>query len=345
MARFALFTLTLGATLVALPGCGGQPGSQAGAPTPVNGYEAFKPVLVSPTGIRLDPLPATPAQEERIRKADAALTASPNDVSLMFEAAQAREAVWRYNESTDLYTRALKLAPNDYRLYLNRAHRVIRLRRFDLAQQDLQRSVALDPYGFNSAYLLALTYYLTGEFGKAADEYGRCMALATDADALALAAAGKVPGDPRSCMSIATDNATKVAITAWRYRALRRAGRDEEAARLLESVPEGLDFSQTASTYAESTIKPDFENRHYYATLLMYRGLKPEAEVLDRKTYGEQWSTVAYAVAVWRLINGDRAGALALFKEITAEPYWARFGHVAAETDLIRLEKTIPEEQ
>ena len=171
------------------------------------------------------------------------------------------------------------------------------------------------------------------------------MALATDSKALALAAAGKVPGDPRSCMSIATDNATKVAITAWRYRALRRAGRDAEATRLIESIPLGLDFSQTASTYADSTIKPDLENRHYYATLLMYRGLKPEGDVLDRKAYKEQWSTVAYGVAVWRLINGDRDGAGALLNEIVAEPYWARFGHVAAEADLLRLGNTQPKPQ
>ena len=47
---------------------------------------------------------------------------------------------------------------------------------------------------------------------------------------------------------------------------------------------------------------------------------------------------LAYGVAVWRLVEGDRDGAVALLREIVEEPYWARLGHVAAEADLIRLE-------
>jgi tetratricopeptide (TPR) repeat protein len=293
--------------------------------------------LVSPLGKPLDPLPATAEQEERIRQADARLAADPPSVDLMIEAALAREAVWRYRESTELYTRALEIAPDDYRLYLNRAHRTLRLRLFDWALADLERAKALDPYGFNTAYLLGFTHYVRGEFSRAADEYGRCMALAEDQAALALAAAGEVPGDPRSCMQIASDNASRVAITAWRYRALRRAARLDEGTRLLESVPPDLDLSGAASGYAGSTIKPDLENIHYYETLLFYRGQRSEKQILDRGRWAEQWSTVAYGVAVWRLIQGDQAGAVALMEEIVAEPYWARLGHVAAEADLVRL--------
>lgn len=32
-----------------------------------------------------------------------------------------------------------------------------------------------------------------------------------------------------------------------------------------------------------------------------------------------------------------RERALDLMRQVVAEPYWARLGHVAAETDLIRL--------
>jgi tetratricopeptide (TPR) repeat protein len=333
--------LVLGVTLplcLLSAGCGGAtPDQPAGAP-PTRGAFALPATLVSPLGSPLDPLPATAEQEERIRQADALLAADPRSVDLMVEAALAREAVWRYRESTELYTRALEIAPDDYRLYLNRAHRTLRLRLFDWALADLQRAKALDPYGFNTAYLLGFTRYVMGDFSQAADEYGRCMDLAQDQAALALAAAGKVPGDPRSCMAIATDNASRVAITAWRYRALRRAGRLDEASRLLEAVPPDLDLSGAASGYAASTIKPDLENIHYYETLLFYRGQRTEQQILDRQKWAEQWSTVAYGVAVWRLIQDDRAGAMALMQEVVAEPYWARFGHVAAEADLVRLE-------
>lgn len=294
-------------------------------------------VLVSPTGIRLEPLQPTPEQAARVRRADDALGRDPANVDLIIQAALAREDVWRYTEAAALYGRAVALAPGDYRPYLGRAHRILRLRQFDQALADLNRAAALDPYGFNTAYLRGLVHYLTGDFDKSADEYGRCMALATDPAALALATQGRVPGDPRHCMMIASDTQTRVAITAWRYRALRRAGRDQEAAHLLATIPEGLTLSAGPSDqYASSLIKPD-DNTHYYLLLLFYRGLRTEADLLDRQRFGPQWSTAAYGVAAWHLVEGRRERALALLREIVAEPYWARLGHVAAETDLIRL--------
>ncbi len=294
-------------------------------------------VPTSPLGVALEPRPETDEQTERIRRADEALAANPNDIDLTIEAALAREEVWRYDEAVALYTDAMELAPDDYRLYLGRAHRLIRLRRFEQALEDLNRAAELDAYGFNTAYLRGLLYYVTGRFDEAADEYGRCLALSEDEEALALASAGEVPGDPRHCMVVATDDRSRVALTMWMYRALRRAGRDEEAARLLESVPEGLTLSDGPTSYEASTIKPG-SNQHYYQTLLMYRGLLEEEQILDREKLQGQWSTVAYGVAVWHLVEGRREKAVTLLREIVDEPYWARLGHVAAEADLIRLE-------
>ncbi len=292
---------------------------------------------LSPLGIPMIPQEATADEAERIRRADEALAADPDSVDLLIEAALAREDVWRYKEAIELYTKGIVVAPDDYRFYLGRAHRLIRLRRFTEALDDLNRSFERDPYGFNTAYLRGLVHYLQGDFEAAANEYGRCMALARDEDALELVANDKVPGDPRHCMLNATDDRTRVAITVWRYRALRRAGRDEEAARLLESVPEGLVLTDPgADEYQGSIIKPD-SNEHYYRTLLFYKGYLTEAEILDKEELGGQWSTVAYGTAVFHLVEGRKEQAVTLLQEISSEPYWARLGHVAAETDLIRL--------
>ncbi len=287
----------------------------------------------------LAPLQPSQAQAERIRRADHALSLDPKNVYLILEAAFAREDVWRYAEAVELYGRGLEIAPNDYRLYLGRAHRLIRLRQFDAALDDLDRAVELDPYGFNSAYLSGLAYYLTGRFDAAAEEYGRCTSLARDEAALALAETGRVPGDPRHCMFVATDPQSLVAITAWRYRALRRAGHHEEASHLLDLISEDLSLSEGGlPEYGASIIKPD-NNEHYYHLILSYKGLKPERDLLDRERWGAQWSTVAYGTAVWHLVEGDTSRAMQLLREIVAEPYWARLGHVAAETDLIRLRR------
>ena len=287
----------------------------------------------------LVPLQPSQAQAERIQRADDALSLDPENVDLILEASFAREDVWRYAEAVELYGRGLEIAPTDYRLYLGRAHRLIRLRQFDAALDDLDRAVQLDPYGFNSAYLRGLTYYLTGRFDDAAQEYGRCTTLARDEAALALAEAGGVPGDPRHCMFVATDPQSLVAITAWRYRALRRAGHHDEASHLLDPISEGLSLSEGGlPEYGASIIKPD-NNEHYYHLLLFFKGLEPERELLDRDRWGAQWSTVAHGIAVWHLVEGDTNRAMQLLREIVAEPHWARLGHVAAETDLIRLRR------
>lgn len=294
--------------------------------------------LVSPTGIRFEPRTPTAEQAARIARADSALETAPADVDAIIEAALAREAIWRYADAIALYTRGLRLAPDDYRLHLGRAHRLIRLRRFDRALADLDRSANLDPAGFNTAYLRGLTYYLLGRYDDAAAEYARCMDMAADT-ALDPAAPA---GDPRSCSVIEQDPSSRVSITAWRYRALRAAGRHDEAARLLGTIPDRLTLSASpADAYPGTPIAPD-SNEHYYRMLLFFRGLMSEDQVLDRDWAGEQWSTLAHGVAAWHLAEGRRDRAIALLREIVAEPYWARLGHVAAETDLIRLGEAAP---
>jgi hypothetical protein len=125
-------------------------------------------------------------------------------------------------------------------MFLGAGHRRIRLGRFGEALSDLNRSFELDPYGFNTGYLRALTLYLSGRFDVAAGEYERLMELSRDEKALELARKGKVPGDLRHAMLIASDLPARIAFTSWFYRALRRTGRDENAARLFETVEEGL---------------------------------------------------------------------------------------------------------
>ncbi len=289
----------------------------------------------------MEPLAATAEQETRIRAADAALQIVPEDVERVLEAARAREAVWRYEEALALYGRALEVVPNDWRIWLSRGHRQIRLRRFTAAQHDLERAKSLDPWGFNTAYLLGLTYYLQGRFDAAADEYMRCIELGRNR--LARASVATAGGDARSCALSHSDVASRVALTAWAWRALQRAGQSAEADRLLSGIPEGLDIPTSANpAYGSSPIQPD-DNTHYYLTLLHYRGLMSETALLNSPRVPEaQWSTVAYGAAVKRLIAGDTAGAKTLLREILAQPTWARLGHVAAEADLVRLGETAP---
>ena len=287
---------------------------------------------VTPLGVPMTPRPATAPEAERIRAADQALAEAPDSLPLLLEAAAAREAVWRYAEAVDLYRRAAVTRPEEWRLPLGMGHRLIRLRRAGEALAALERALALDPEGFNAHYLLGLARYVRADYAGAAEVYQACFDLAE------AGGAESAEGDPRTCQDVARDEASRVALTSWMYRALRRAGRHDEAARLVASVPEGMEIpNRSDSLYPGSPIPPD-DNTHYYLTLMYYRGLMSEEAVLSDPRVSEgQWPTVAYGVAVHLLAEGDTVRAVQLLDSIAAQPYWARLGHVAAEADLLQI--------
>ena len=64
------------------------------------------------------------------------------------------------------YTRALETAPADARLYRQRGHRYVSVRRFDLAVADLKRAAQLNDRDFDIWYHLGLAHYLRGEFRR-----------------------------------------------------------------------------------------------------------------------------------------------------------------------------------
>jgi len=297
----------------------------AAAAVPMTVADLGAPVMESAYG---KPFVSREADEEAlaaIAEADAALAADPENIDLVVAAAQARAGLWQYNEAIEIFTRGLEVDPDDWRLYRHRGHRFISTRRYDWAVEDLERAVELDPYGFNSSYHLGLAYFLNGEFSKAADEYARCLALATDEEAIALAAAGGNPGDPRTCMEIAEDDESRVAVTEWLYRALRRAGRDDEAVALLDTISEGM------------TIE---ENIAYYRDLLFYKGFMTADEILyPDEPDDNSFATTGYGVANYYIVEGDTEAARELIVRIVEGDPWNAFGFIAAETELFRLEE------
>jgi tetratricopeptide (TPR) repeat protein len=151
----------------------------------------------------------------------------------------------------------------------------------------------------NIWYHLGLVHYLTGELEAAARSYRECLAFSENDD-------------------------MRVATAHWLYMTLRRLGRDDEAARLLEPIDAEMEI---------------IENDGYHRLLLMYKGLVP-AEELEREAFeaedGVALATVAYGVANWHDYNGRAERALELYRRITRGSQWAAFGHIAAEADLAR---------
>lgn len=258
------------------------------------------------------PVFARPDTDGAIAKADALLAADPRNVDLILAAARARDVALQFHAAIDVYSRGLAIAPEDVRLLRFRGHRYISIRRFDLALPDLQKAARLAPSSFDVLYHLALAHYLRGEFADAARVYQSC--LDTKSDSVPL------PQGWRSCATTMATPNDRVAVTDWLYRALRRAGRHDQAKALLPAFTPDLKVG---------------ENEAYYTALRFYAGAVTEEAAMTPATQREnRLVTVGYGVATFHLANGDQARACALLTRIADEPNWNAFGVIAAEVDL-----------
>lgn len=255
--------------------------------------------------------------EENLAKATADFVKRPDGVDAAIELGRRHASLGQFREAIDVYSRALATHPKDARLYRHRGHRYITVRELDKAVADLTRAAQLvegrpdepepdsDPsrppsttLQFSVFYHLGLAHYLKGDFAAAEKAYRRCLERARGSDD------------------------RFVSVTDWLYMTLRRQGRPEDAARILEPLHEGLDVTQ---------------DRSYLNRLLLYKGvftpedlLRAGGDPLTRDTYG-------YAVGNWHLVNGRKDEARAAFERVVASPQWPAFGHVAAEADLARM--------
>jgi tetratricopeptide (TPR) repeat protein len=255
---------------------------------------------------------ARPDMDGAIARADAALAADPKNVDLILAAARAKDAALQFHAAIDVYTKGLALAPSDVRLLRFRGHRYISIRRFDLAVADLQKAVGLTPSSFDVTYHLALAHYLRGAFADAARVYRSCLDATADPTPL--------PQGWRSCTTTKTTDNDRVAVSDWLYRALRRAGRNDEAKALLQGFSARMKVG---------------ENEAYYTALRFYAGAVTEDAAMTPTTKSEnRLVTVGYGIATFHLANGDTARACALLKRIADEPNWNAFGVIAAEVDL-----------
>jgi tetratricopeptide (TPR) repeat protein len=206
-------------------------------------------------------------------------------------------------------------------MYRHRGHRYLSTRQLPKAIADFERAYeltkgtpdAVEPDGQPNArniptstlqgnirYHLGLAYYLSGQFEKALPLYREDIAASK--------------GNPD--MLVATSH--------WYYMALRRLGRNDEAAKLLEPITASMDV---------------IENGAYHRLLLLYKGELTEGDLL--KNFGADGSlediTTAYGVGNWHQYNGRKAQADAIFARIVAaQSQWASFGYLTAEAETAR---------
>jgi tetratricopeptide (TPR) repeat protein len=275
------------------------------------------PQAISLLGDSLYATPPSAALQERYeaRRADYLLDSTDLDNLIWYGRFTAY--LGDYREAIAIYSRGLERWPDESRLYRHRGHRYLSTRQLDRAVADLERAAALiagtdnsmEPDGMPNArnipvssrhgniwYHLGLAYYLQGDLENARRAYAQCLAATNNDDNI-------------------------VSTTHWLYMINRRLG------------------DTTAAEAALAVIEPDLdviENADYHRACLFYKGLLPEAELLQPGESPAASDAVRYAVANWYFYNGDRAAAETRLRDILATGAWNSFGYIAAEADLAR---------
>ena len=310
--RSLVLLITVIATTIALFSCAGEQGSGA-KPEPEAMSLLGEPLLALPEG------PETEDPERALAEARADLRANPGDPDKIIWVGRRLGYLWRMREAITVYTAGIESHPDHAPLYRHRGHRYISIRRFDDAIADLEKAAALiggkpdevEPdgmpnamniplttTGFNIWYHLGLARYLKGDLEGAVEAYRKTLEYTRGYD----------------------DNL--VAVSDWLYMALRRLGRDEEAAVLLEPITADMDI---------------IENDAYHRRLLMYNGLVSPDELLDLEDPDTlDLSTLGYGLGNWYGYNGDTDKARWVFRQVVSHGYWPAFGTLAAEVDLAR---------
>ena len=292
--------------------------------------EQEMPEATSLLGRPLYPAPPTAEArkqlEENLAAARAAYQEAPDNADAIIWFGRRTAYLGRYGEAIGIFTRGIEKHPSDARMYRHRGHRYISVRKFDEAIADLSKAAELvkgrpdevEPDGQPNArntptstlnsnvyYHLGLAHYLAGHFDKAADAYRECLKYSKNPDMLS-------------------------ATTHWQYMTQRRLGRTAEASALLAPITADMDI---------------IENGSYHRLLMMYKesfgaGATTAESLLDSAP-GLDAVTIGYGVANWHLYNERRDRAIALLREIVEKnaTQWPAFGYIAAEADLVRLNK------
>lgn len=260
--------------------------------------------------------PPSPESEAKYQAAKKDYEADPGNADKLIWYGRRAAYAGDFQEAIRIFSEGVKKFPKDPRILRHRGHRYITTRQFDRAVADFEkayaliankkdeiepdgapnvRNIPLTTLGSNIRYHLGLAYYLKHDWKKALRFFGEEVKLADNDD-------------------------RRISADYWYYQILRRMGDDKKAAAFLKTVPE----------------KPELiENETYWRALRLDKGEITEAEAMKDGANSPAGVAVAYGVANYHLISGDKTGAFQRMNAIVDDTAgWAGFGYIAAESDL-----------
>jgi tetratricopeptide (TPR) repeat protein len=246
-------------------------------------------------------------EKNAVAAAQRNVAADPKNPDLLLKLAQAQVSVWEDKEAVETLTLALEISPHDADLCTERGHRELPLREFVRARADLTSAAALNPKSMAAYYHLGLAHYFLGEFTQAADAFRHAVATAPNTD-------------------------ERINSTNWLYAALRRARRNDEAAKALEAIPPEMTNQESHTKFYLNLV------RFFQGRMSESEALPPEPPAGNTDTEVElPFDTVAYGIGNWHLCGGDTAKAQEYFRRILKGHVWITWGFVGAETEIQRL--------
>jgi hypothetical protein len=218
------------------------------------------------------------------------------DTPALIARAAAEVGTRQFNAARETYSRGLAVDPNNALLLRWRGHRSLSVRDFAQADADLTRGARLDPSIYGIWYHLGVLRFAQGDFNAAAEAFRRAQPIAPDA--------GELAGS-----------------TDWLWMALMRAGRADEATRMLAARPDSLEI-----------------NNAYRTRLKLYRGeITSEQVFTPADTADTQQATLSFGLGNYFLVRGDTAQARLWFERAVWSGGWPAFGAILAEAELNRL--------
>lgn len=254
--------------------------------------------------------------EAQLAEAQAAAATAPQDRDAAIWVGRRLAYLGRFREAIGVFTAALEQHPGDAFLLRHRGHRWITLREFARAERDLLAATdacrtvrdEVEPDGQptpgrppHSSLHYNVHYHLGLTFFLRGDWWQAEHAWLR-------------------CLAVVDDDESRVAVTHWLWCARMRMGDPAGAAAVVAPIREQMDV---------------VENVAYWHLCLLYAGKKQRDEIAPRS--GSSGSALAFGLAHYALVTGDRDGARRQFEALAADPGWAAFGVIAAEAELRRF--------
>lgn len=237
----------------------------------------------------------------RLLAAQEALAAAPDAADLWLEKGHALGEMGLFREAIEAFSRGIAVDPFHGPLYRWRAHRHLSCWEISEASADFTMAARLIPGDWDVWYHYALSWYLRGEYDRAATLYAKCLSKS----------AGKEE---------------KVATSEWYYTTLMRLGDRAKAQAVLDAIPADYSDEDCDDSIA------------YYRRLLMHKGLIAPESLLDGVAPDDTVGIItrSYGLANYYAFRGDRTKADEVLDNIVAagqDKMWNAFGYIAAMVD------------